>query len=235
MHYDPNGVFANDGDGAENSYAVIWTTTPWTIPANVAIAAHPEAEYAVVRATRVPDENHVAQLKRLIDGSAFTEAETDATVAATVKQSRETSYYLVAVPLVESVMNAAGLTEYETVKTVRGADLEGMTFKHPLFDRTSTLVLADYVTMDTGTGLVHTAPGHGKEDFETGIKYGLEVLNPVDAAGRYTAAAGEFRAQKFEGLRVTTFGNVGKKDAEANVALIEALNQSGNLLSAIEV
>ncbi len=199
LHYDPNGVFANIGDGAENSYAVIWTTTPWTIPANVAIAAHPEAEYAVVRAKR---------------------------------EDEDAALYLVAVPLVESVMKVAGITEYETVKTVRGEDLAGMTFKHPLFERTSTLVLADYVTMDTGTGLVHTAPGHGKEDFETGIKYGLEVLNPVDAAGRYTAAAGEYNGQKFEGLRVTTFGNVGKKDAEANPVLIEALRQSGNLLSA---
>ena len=215
LFHDPNGVFdlpdaakvegGKPGNGVP-SFAVIWTTTPWTIPANVAIAAHPEAEYAVVRAKR----------------GEFA-----------------SGYYLVAVPLVEAVMNAAGLTDYETVKTVRGEELAGLTFRHPLyepnsptFQRTSTLVLADYVTMDTGTGLVHTAPGHGKEDFETGIKYGLEVLNPVDAAGRYTVAAGEFRERKFEGLRVTTFGNAGNKDAEANVALLEALNQSGNLLSA---
>ena len=226
LHFDPNGVFnqpasePNTQHPTPNAYAVIWTTTPWTIPANVAIAAHPEAEYAVVRL------GHVQPM--VLSGGETGDIRKPF-------YDFETAYYLVAVPLIESVMKVLGVHDarsYEVVKTVRGADLAGLTFRHPLFDRTSTLVLADYVTMDTGTGLVHTAPGHGKEDFETGVKYGLEVLNPVDAAGRYTAAAGEFNETKFEGLRVTTFGNAGGKDAEANVALIEALKQSGNLLSA---
>src|SRR5262249_12350097 len=143
----------------------------------------------------------------------------------------ETAYYLVAVPLVASVMQAIGAEAFETVKTLPGKELEGLVFKHPLFHRTSPVVLADYVTMDTGTGLVHSAPGHGKEDFETGLKYGLEALTPVDAAGRFTVAAGEYNGQKFEGLRVTTFGH-SDKDAEANVAVIEALRQSGHLLGA---
>ena len=138
---DPNGVFG----GVPKAYAIIWTTTPWTIPANLAIAAHPDSEYAVVHA-------------KPAEGEAVT--------------------YLVAVPLVESVMKAAGVEEYETVKTVKGEDLARLVFSHPLFGRNSPLLLADYVTMDTGTGLVHTAPGHGKEDFDTGLKYGLEVLNP---------------------------------------------------------
>ena len=215
LKHDPKGVFegvqvfgssgVQDNANSElslpehlNTYAVIWTTTPWTIPANLAIAAHPDADYAVVRA----------------------------------KREEETAFYLVAVPLVESVMQAAGVTEYETVKTLRGADLEGLIFQHPLFHRTSPVVLADYVTMDAGTGLVHTAPGHGKEDFETGLRYGLEVLTPVDNAGRYTAAAGEYNGQKFEGLRVTTFGDKKGLDAEANGVLIAALRASGNLLSA---
>ena len=95
---------------------------------------------------------------------------------------------------------------HQVLRRVEGADLAGLVFRHPLFDRASPALLADYVTMDTGTGIVHTAPGHGKEDFETGHRYGLEVLNPVGASGRYTADAGEFGGRSFEGLRVTTFG-----------------------------
>jgi isoleucyl-tRNA synthetase len=207
LYYDPNGVFdlpdaapvteGHTGEGVP-AYVVIWTTTPWTIPANLAVAVHPDAEYAVVRA--VKDE--------------------------------QTAYYLVAVPLAASAMQVAGVTQYETVKTVHGAALAGLVFRHPLFHRTSPVVLADYVTMDTGTGIVHTAPGHGKEDFETGVKYGLEVLNPVDNSGRYTAQAGEYDGQSFQGLRVTTTGDKPGQDSEANVALIAALRKSGNLLSA---
>lgn len=196
LMHDPKGVFAGLPDAP--AFAVIWTTTPWTIPANLALAVHPEADYAVLLAT--------------VNG--------------------EVGVYLVAVPLVDSVMQMAGATDVATVKTVRGRDLEGLVFKHPLFHRSSPILLADYVTMDTGTGIVHTAPGHGKEDFETGQKYGLEVLNPVDPAGRYTAAAGEYDGQKFEGLRVTTVGNKKGAEAEANVVLIEALKKSGHLLNA---
>ncbi len=205
LHHDPMGVFEGVGENvAGHAYAVIWTTTPWTIPANLAIAAHPDAEYAVVRANRVASENVEA----------------------------EPSYYLVAVPLVDSVMKAAGVTEYEAVKTLNGAGLQGLVFRHPLFHRTSPIVLADYVTMDAGTGLVHTAPGHGKEDFETGLKYGLEVLTPVDAAGRYTVQAGEYGDTKFEGLRVTTWGDKKGQDAEANPVILNALREAGNLLNA---
>src|SRR5207253_10090180 len=124
---------------------------------------------------------------------------------ATDPSEDETAYYLVAVPLVEATMNAVGVESYEVVKTLNGQGLTGLVFRHPLFERTSPVVLADYVTMDAGTGVVHTAPGHGKEDFETGQKYGLEILNPVDNSGRYTAQAGEYNGRKFEGLRVTTF------------------------------
>ncbi len=194
---DPNGVFGVDAerDGAD-AYALIWTTTPWTIPANLALAVHPEAEYAVVR-TR-PDN----------------------------------LLYLLAVPLVEATMALVGVTDYETVRTLNGSALQGLVFRHPLFDRTSPVLLADYVTMDAGTGIVHTAPGHGKEDFETGQRYGLEVLNPVDASGRYTAQAGGYDGQEFAGLRVTTVGDKKGQDAPANTALIDALRRSGNLLSA---
>ena len=191
---DPKGVF---GTAIAPSFAVIWTTTPWTIPANLAVAVHPDADYAVVKASN----------------------------------EGETTLYLVAVPLVEETMKAAGVEEYETVKTLAGVELEGLVFKHPLFDRASPVVQADYVTMDAGTGIVHTAPGHGKEDFDTGKKYGMEVLNPVGPDARYTAQAGEYDGVSFEGLRVTPFAE-SKEDSGANVALIKALSASGNLLNA---
>ncbi len=203
---DPDGVFgfedaAPPAHGAEEEgvhcYAVIWTTTPWTIPANLAVALHPDAEYAV--------------LKAVVKGEA--------------------GYYLVAHPLAEAVMKSIEAESYEVASLVPAQQLEKLVFQHPLFHRTSPVLFADYVTMDTGTGIVHTAPGHGKEDFETGLKYGLEVLNPVDATGRYTAEAGEWNGQKFEGLRVTIAAD-DKRDSPANVALIQALTESGNLLNA---
>lgn len=192
LQEDPNGVFP-----ASNAFAVIWTTTPWTIPANLAVAVHPDEEYAIVE----------------------------------TQQEDARTLYLVAVALVEAVLQTVEVADYQTIRTLKGSDLEGLVFRNPLFDRVSPVVLADYVTMDTGTGLVHTAPGHGKEDFDTGQKYGLDVLNPVDASGRYTAQAGCFNEMPFEGLRVTTSGHSGK-DAEANVVVIKALRDAGNLLHA---
>ncbi len=190
---DPKGVL----EGTGSPYAVIWTTTPWTIPANLAVAVHPEADYGVVEAER--------------EG----------------KQEK----YIVALPLQEAVMGAIGATNTHVTKILKGNELEGLVFQHPLFERDSPVLLADYVTMDAGTGLVHTAPGHGKEDFETGVKYGLDALNPVDEAGRYTEKAGSYGDVDFLGLRVTTTGH-SKTDSPANTALLEALGQSGNLLNA---
>jgi len=201
---DPNGVFKTEAGGTANAYAIIWTTTPWTIPANLAIAAHPNEAY--------------------------------------VTFDYEGNHYLIAEALLESVLKVIVPKDVQEINTdlsglvsvtnrVLGHELEGLVFKHPLFDRESPLLMAPYVTMDTGTGLVHTAPGHGKEDFDTGRKYGLSVLNPVDEKGRYTAEAGEYDGVKFEGLRVTTFAGAKKnEDSPANVALVEALGKSGHLL-----
>lgn len=176
---DPNGIF----EGKDNSYIIIWTTTPWTIPANLAVAVHPDYEYAVVD----------------VEGDR----------------------YLVAAELASRTMTAIDKPSYCVVKTVKGRDLEGMVYKHPIYDRDSMLVLANYVTLDDGTGVVHTAPGHGREDFETGRKYGLEVLNPVDARGYFTNAAGQF-----EGLHITRQGNQ---------AVIDAMHENGSLLAQSEI
>lgn len=158
---------------------VIWTTTPWTIPANLAVAFHPTLEYQIVR---VGDEHWLLLGER-----------------------------------VPAVMAELGIDAYEVVATLLGASFERSVFSHPLFDRPSLGVLASYVTTDEGTGVVHTAPGHGREDFLTGARYGLDVLCPVDEAGRMTEEAGPF---------------AGMSLAECNEAVIAALRERGALLRA---
>ncbi|MBM3460031.1 MAG: class I tRNA ligase family protein, partial [Armatimonadetes bacterium] len=144
-------------------------------------------------------------------------------VARAREQDGATAHYLVAAALLEATMEAAGLTEFEAVQHWSGRELEGMRFRHPLharepvFDRASPVVLADYVTLDAGTGVVHTAPGHGQEDFQTGQRYGLEVLCPVDEQGRFTAEAGAFQGKAI-------------RSGEADSAVLQALHESGNLL-----
>ncbi|MBD1903242.1 MULTISPECIES: isoleucine--tRNA ligase [Cyanophyceae] len=163
----------------------IWTTTPWTIPANLAVSLNPDLTYAVV------------------------EVEADALPIST-------KYLLVAADLVERLSTT--LSTNLTVKaTVAGKDLEHSTYRHPLFDRESPIVIGgDYVTTDSGTGLVHTAPGHGDEDYKVGQRYGLPLLSPVDADGNFTQEAGQFA-----GLNVL---------GDGNQAVIDALSQARSLL-----
>jgi isoleucyl-tRNA synthetase len=135
---------------------VIWTTTPWTLPANVAIALKPDADYGIYR----------------LDGQD----------------------YVFAVELRDAVLEQFGSDRGEAVERARAAGeaLIGARVRHPFLDRDSLVVGADYVDLVTGTGAVHTAPGHGTDDFETGIKYGLPILNPVDGAGKFLAEAGPY-------------------------------------------
>ena len=172
---DPKGLFSNH----KKSYTIVWTTTPWTIPANLAVAVHPDYEYVFVDA-----------------GEAR---------------------YLVAAELASKAMTDIGITDYCVDRAVKGSELEGMVFRHPIFERESPLVHANYVTLDDGTGVVHTAPGHGREDFDTGQRYGLEILCPVDERGFFTK-----QAHQFEGKHVAKGGNE---------AVLEALTESGNLLA----
>ena len=150
VRHDPRGLFGR-GPSPERCYLLIWTTTPWTIPANLALAVHPDAAYTIVDA----------------DGDR----------------------YLFADALAEATIAATGLRG-TVVATADGSSLAGVVCRHPLYDRDSPVVLADYVTMTEGTGVVHTAPGHGKEDFETGRREGLDVLCPVDAHGVFTSEVG---------------------------------------------
>ncbi|MBH2967920.1 isoleucine--tRNA ligase [Serratia marcescens] len=126
---------------------VIWTTTPWTLPANRAISLHPDFTYQLVQ----------------VDGQCL----------------------ILAAELVESVMKRAGITEWTVLGSCKGADLELLRFKHPFMDFDVPAILGEHVTLDAGTGAVHTAPGHGPDDFVIGQKYGLEVANPVGPNGCY--------------------------------------------------
>lgn len=157
---DDLGRFAGISD-IEKLYFVIWTTTAWSLPGNLAIALNPSEEYA---------------LARIPSGETF----------------------IMAKALIDKVMNFAGYDEYEIIHTFEGKQAEGMKARHPFLDRESLLVLADYVTMDSGTGCVHTAPAHGIEDYESGRKYNLPEITPIDDRGYMTAEAGQFEGLFYE-------------------------------------
>jgi isoleucyl-tRNA synthetase len=165
--------------------AAIWTTTPWTIPANQAIAVNPELTYAVVE---------VAEHFR----------------------PNANKYLLVAADLVGKLSTTLA-TELQVKATISGKNLEHCTYRHPLYNRESPIVIGgDYITTESGTGLVHTAPGHGQEDYIVGQRYGLPIFSPVDDNGNFTD-----EAERFAGLNVL---------GEGNGAVIEALSAAGVLL-----
>jgi isoleucyl-tRNA synthetase len=139
-------------------YVVIWTTTPWTLPANLAVALHPDFIYATVE----------------VDGDIW----------------------ILAKDLVEKVMEETGIEDYKIITTFSSQDLENRKCRHPFMDRDSLFVLADYVTTEAGTGCVHTAPGHGTDDYLTGLRYDLDILSPLDNEGVYTAEAGPYQGRK---------------------------------------
>jgi isoleucyl-tRNA synthetase len=156
---------------------VIWTTTPWTLPANLAIAFHPDFDYSAVRA----------------NGKG----------------------YIVATGLLESVAQKCGWGDVKELARFRGRAVEKLKARHPFIQRDSLLVLGDYVTLEAGTGCVHTAPGHGHDDYVTGMTYGLEVLCPVDDKGCFTSDV-----EQFAGLHVF----------DANPKIVDHLRSIGSLL-----
>ena len=171
-------LVSENGAVEKGTKFVIWTTTPWTLPANLGIAVHPDFEYQVVK----------------YNGES----------------------YLVAKERVAFLAEKFGWENYETGEVLVGKDLEYLLCQHPFLDRTSTLILADYVTLDSGTGLVHTAPGHGVDDYLVGqLQYKLGVLSPVDNQGVLTEEAGQF---------------AGKFVFDANKDIIAHLAETGALL-----
>ncbi len=161
---------------------LIWTTTPWTIPANLAIAVHPEFDYVAVESN-----GHV---------------------------------YVLAEELLSYVASSLGWSSWNSLARFKGRVLEGLICAHPYLGRESRLILAEFVTLEAGTGCVHIAPGHGKEDYEIGVKYGLEVYAPVDDEGRFTQDVDEFAGQFV---------------FSANPAVISRLKQVGRLLAQEEI
>ncbi len=141
----------------DNTYVVIWTTTPWTLPANLAICLHPDYQYVLVRLGK--------------------------------------EQYLVAKDLKESFLEILGAPDAEVAAEYKGSDLERVECGHPFEDRVSLVILGKHVTLEQGTGAVHTAPGHGMEDFIVGKEYDLPVLSPVDGKGCFTAEGGIFEGQ----------------------------------------
>ncbi|GIP39695.1 isoleucine--tRNA ligase 1 [Paenibacillus sp. J31TS4] len=168
-----------DGKGKlpEDAAIVIWTTTPWTLPANLGISVNPEYDYVVVSA----------------DGRKL----------------------LLAEGLLETVAKEIGWEQVEVLSKVKGVELEGVVAKHPFYDRDSLVMLGDHVTLDAGTGCVHTAPGHGEDDFLVGQRYNIGVLCPIDDQGKFTAEAPGYEGLYYE---------------KANEPIMERLEQSGHLL-----
>ncbi|MBI2882182.1 MAG: isoleucine--tRNA ligase [Candidatus Tectomicrobia bacterium] len=170
------------GDLPGDAFVVIWTTTPWTLPANLGVAFHPEYDYALVEA----------------------------------QAGGKARRWILAERLTPALMEVFGVKEYRILKRFTGRSLEGAIFRHPFYERDSVGVLAEYVTLDQGTGAVHTSPGHGREDYETGQAYGLEVLSPVDDHGRF-----------YKDLPL--FG--GMSVWEANPEIVKRLEKAGRLVA----
>ncbi|WP_367155088.1 isoleucine--tRNA ligase [Methylomonas sp. HYX-M1] len=172
---------AGDREGHGPLSVVIWTTTPWTLPANQAVALNPELEYAVVQCE--------------IDGQA--------------------ERLLIAEALLKDAAVRYGIAEHHVVGYCKGSALEGLLLQHPFYDRQVPIILGEHVTTDAGTGAVHTAPGHGQEDYVVGMKYGLPVDNPVGSNGVFLP-----NTELFAGLHVFT----------ANDKVLEVLRERGKLL-----
>ncbi|CAM3574138.1 isoleucine--tRNA ligase [Marinicrinis lubricantis] len=168
-----------DGKGKlpDDAAVVIWTTTPWTLPANLAISIHPDFDYVLVEA----------------GGRKL----------------------LLAEGLLQQASEEIGWEQVKVLDKWKGAELEHITCKHPFYDRASVVILGEHVTLDAGTGCVHTAPGHGEEDFAVGQKYNLDVLCPIDDQGKFTSEAPGFEGMFYDA---------------ANKPITQKLEESGHLL-----
>ena len=180
---DDKGVLAKAGIDLSKAYFVIWTTTVWTLPGNLAICLGPDIEYTAVKANG--------------------------------------EYYIMAKELADGVMKTAGISEYEFVGSFLGSELEHLTARHPFLDRDSLVIVGDHVTLDAGTGCVHTAPAFGVEDFDVCKNYPeIPMVVPVDASGRQTAEAGEFAGQTLD---------------ESNKTILAKMKEDGTLLASQKI
>ncbi len=176
------------------SYVLIWTTTPWTLPANKAVALHPDFEYVVVK------------------------VDTARTRGVTSRRDDTKEIWIVAQGRLLPLLASLGMEQADctVVGYFKGDEIQGMHTLHPFLDQESLLITASYVTLDAGTGCVHIAPGHGADDYESGLRYGLDVYSPVDDHGRFTKDV-----PLLEGANIF----------EANKQIIERLEKDGNLVA----
>ena len=179
---DDKGLLSSVCD-LDKTYFVIWTTTTWTLPGNLAIALNPDEEYDLVKV-------------------------------------ESGDVYILAKALTEKTLKAAGIEGYEVLATYAGKEFEYMTAQHPFLDRKSVVVNADYVTMDSGTGCVHTAPGFGADDYQTCRRYNIDIIVPVDDRGYQTEDAGKFAGMYY---------------AESNEAILADMKETGALLASEEI
>ncbi|MEW6170818.1 MAG: class I tRNA ligase family protein, partial [Candidatus Omnitrophota bacterium] len=169
--------------GHENISILIWTTTPWTLVSNVAIAVGPSMDYVLIKY---------------------------------LNQSEE-QFLIVSGDLIEKVRNDIGIKEYQIIKTFKGKELEGLVARHPFIDRESKVILGEFVSHEEGTGAVHIAPGHGQEDYQTGLKNNLTIIMPVDDRGKFFALE---NLPELNGINVL----------EANPKILEILKSKNSLL-----
>ncbi len=175
----PDAAKAVPALAGKNVAVVIWTTTPWTLVSNLAVALHPEFDYVAV----------------------------DIGVNAVI---------IIAEALLAQSLQKFGVSDYKIIEKFKGKKLEGLKARHPFMDRDSLVILGEHVTLEAGTGIVHTAPGHGQEDYEAGMRYGLDVYAPVDHKARFTKEAGVF---------------VGENVHKANKGIISLLKEKNALLA----
>jgi isoleucyl-tRNA synthetase len=186
------------GQLKDKASLVIWTTTPWTLPANLAIAVHPKERYVVQKFCMVAQASSLPVGKSTQDGCAT---------------------FVLAASLVDAFVATTGWRpEGDPLEIFPGHKLEGIGAQHPFLPRTAIVLTADFVTMDTGTGAVHIAPGHGEDDYSLGKMNGLPILSPVDDSGRYTAEAGLPEL-------------VGKYVFDANADIVRLLRDRGMLIA----
>ncbi len=190
---------------------VVWTTTPWTLPANLAVAVHPDLTYVAYDL-----KGQVVVVAKDLLTRFLAEVAPDELALSDVPAPHSPAAHEASTGGGGTV-SAAHLARPERILAyLEGKALEGVKYVHPFMNRESPVILGEHVTLEAGTGLVHTAPGHGQEDYEVGLRYGLEVLNPVDGAGRFTAEAGKY---------------AGKQIFQANAEIVNDLHASGHLLS----
>lgn len=174
-----------DGKGIlpeDDTYVVIWTTTPWTLVANMAITVHPEFDYVLAECAG--------------------------------------DKYVLAKDLAEHFVGDAEVSEIKIIREFKGEELEKVICRHPFVDRDSIVILGDHVTLEAGTGCVHTAPGHGHEDYLVGLKYGLDIFSPVDGNGKFTEQGGKFAGQFY---------------SDANKHILQTLEENDALIKKVTV